>query len=303
MRARVLGSAAGGGVPQWNCGCPNCRRCREGDARIRARTQDSIAVCAGTGSAGWLLVNASPDVLRQIEATPELHPRALRHTPIAAVVLTNGDLDHVLGLFSLRERQPLSIYATRAVRQGLVARNAVTRTLSRFAGHTVWRDLPLGAEVPVVGPDGGSTGLAVTAFAVPGKAPVHLAGDAPSPEHNIALRLREPGGPELLVMTAAARVLAARTEGAAALFFDGTFWSDDELVRLGAGAVLARQMAHVPIGGRDGSLVALDACRAARRIYTHLNNTNPILVEGSPEHRAVRDAGWEIAEDGMEIAV
>jgi pyrroloquinoline quinone biosynthesis protein B len=302
MRVRVLGAAAGGGLPQWNCGCERCRMCRRGDPHIRARTQDSIAVQAG-GCAGWVLVHASPDVLRQIEATPDLHPRGRRHTPIEAIVLANGDLDHVLGLFCLRESQPLSIHATSAVRAGIVERNVIARTLDRFPGHTVWRDLPLGVEAPLLGPAGEATGLCVTAFPVPGKVPVHLAGDAPSAEDNVGLRLRErPGGPELLLMTAVARVPDEPIR-AAVLLFDGTFWQDDELGCMGLGEATARDMAHVPIGGPEGSLARLAAADVPRRIYTHINNSNPILVEGSAERRAVLDAGWEIAEDGMEITL
>lgn len=305
MRVLVLGSAAGGGLPQWNCACPGCRMCRAGDPRIRPRTQDCIAIAAGSGEHGWTLINASPDVLRQIEATPELHPRAGRGTPIAAAVLTNGDLDHVLGLFSLRESQPLSIHATAAVRAGLVERNVLARTLDRFPGHSVWRDLALGVERPILAPDGAPTGLLVTAFAVPGKVPVHLSDEPPRPEHNVGLRVREEAGTgEALFVTASAvAAVPVPVRDAEALFFDGTFWQDDELPRLGLGERTAREMAHVPIAGPDGSLARLAGLPVPRRIFTHVNNTNPILIEGSPERASVLEAGWIIAEDGLEITL
>src|SRR5580700_4801261 len=185
MRVHVLGSGAGGGLPQWNCACENCALVRAGDARIAPRTQDSIAISSRADR--WLLVNASPDVLRQIERFEGLWPRAPRHTPIAAIALTNGDLDHVAGLLSLRESQPLRILATARVRAGLVEYNAFLRTLARTPDQVAWVDLALGAEVTLH-----DLGLGVTALPASGKLPVHLVGLAePSPEDNVALRVRD----------------------------------------------------------------------------------------------------------------
>src|SRR5258706_15423244 len=190
MRVRILGSGAGGGVPQWNCGCQNCRAVRAGSPSIQARTQDSIAASAAPGS--WVIVNASPDIRQQLEAFDELHPKAARHSPIAAVVLTNGDLDHVVGLFTLRESYPLVVYATETVWPGLVDHNVMMRTLRRFEGHVTWHALVPGAETPIVDARGASTGLFVTARAVKGKIPIHLEGVAPnSPEQNVGLWLRD----------------------------------------------------------------------------------------------------------------
>ena len=297
MRVRVLGSAAGGGFPQWNCACANCTLVRQGDRRVRARTQDSIAFSADGGEA-WNLVNASPDIRAQIEGSPMLHPRAARHTPIRSILLTNGDLDHVLGLFSLRESTPLVIWATDAVRAGLEERNVLMRTLHRFPEQLTWKRLELGRAHPL------GDGTSIEARPVAGKAPVHLVGLAPhSPEDNVALWIRHDG--KLVVYAAACASLdglGGAFDDADALLFDGTFWSSDELVAAGLSRARAEDMAHLPIGGERGSLARLGASRARRKIYTHLNNSNPILVEGSPEREAARAGGWEVAWDGMEIA-
>jgi pyrroloquinoline quinone biosynthesis protein B len=313
MRAHILGSAAGGGFPQWNCACPNCLLVRAGDVSVRPRSQDSIAVT----SAGerWLLVNASPDVARQVERFVPLHPRAppvsaprgqqeisRRHTPIAAIALTNGDLDHVLGLLSLREWQPLVLLATERVRAGLVERNAMMRTLARTSGQVTWKVLELGREVLLE-----DVGVGVTALPAPGKLPVHLVGlSEPSPEDNVALRIREVlTGRTIAIATSVGALegVGTLTRGVDALLFDGTFWSEDELVSLGLGSARARDMAHVPIGGESGSLARLEPAGVARRVYTHINNTNPILRSGSPERVAVERAGWEVAFDGLEMSL
>jgi pyrroloquinoline quinone biosynthesis protein B len=299
VRIRVLGAAAGGGFPQWNCGCPNCVAVRGGDVRVERRTQDSLAFTA-TGE-HWHLVNASPDILRQIEAAPPLWPRSARHSPIRSIVLTNGDLDHILGLFSLRESWPLTLYATAAVRQGLEERNAIFRTLRRFEGQVTWRDLELDRETEI------EPGLFITARASRGKVPVHLEGLAPaSPEDNIALWIRDGRSGRraaYLGATSSAEGVATDIAGTDCVFFDGTFWSSDELIALGLSRARAEDMAHLPIGGPTGSLALLAASTVPHKIYTHINNSNPILVRGSPQERAVRDAGWEIAYDGMEIAL
>ena len=301
MRLRVLGSSAGGGLPQWNCACDNCIAVRAGDPRIQARTQDSIAI-TGSGDR-WLLVNASPDVLRQIESFHELWPRSRRNTPIAAIVLTNGDLDHVLGLLSLRESQPLRVLATARVRAGLVEHNVMLRTLARTSEQLHWSHLELGREVVME-----DIGLAVTPVGAPGKLPVHLMGLVePSPEDNVALRIRDLAvpGSTLVVATAVGALdgVEALVDGAKAILLDGTFWSSDELVVQGLGTARAADMAHVPVGGEGGSLARLAAIPAQRRIFTHVNNTNPMLRDGSAERASVERAGWEVAFDGMEITL
>jgi pyrroloquinoline quinone biosynthesis protein B len=303
MRLRILGSAAGGGFPQWNCACPNCAEVRRGSSRVRARTQDAMALEAAPGV--WFLLQASPDVHRQIEACPDLQPRSGRATPIHGVVLLNGDLDHVLGLFSLRENTPLVLHATEAVWRGLAGENRMIRTLERFPGQLVWERLELEKPVELTGPGERPTGVTILPVAMPGKVPKHLEGHLPpSPEDSIGLWIHDARtGKRAVIATAAGAGgnYVQRLDGVDACLFDGTFWSSDELVRLGLGTARAEDMAHLPIGGPLGSLARLAGVRAGRRIYTHINNTNPILVDGSPERRAVLEAGWEVAEDGLEI--
>ncbi len=309
MRARILGSAAGGAFPQWNCACAQCKRVRSGDADLVARTQDSVFVRAkGAGpSSRGVLLNASPDILAQIAATPELWPTSPRDTGIGAIVLTNGDIDHTAGLFSLRESQPLAIYATDAVREGLVGRNAMMRTLARFEGHVVWRPLRLDADTVLADVTGAPLGLHVRARAAPGKLPVHLVGTSePSPEDNVALWITDATSKVTLVYASAAASAAplrAHLDGVDALLWDGSFWSSDELIRLGLGTSRAEDMAHLPVGGFEGGLAALAGLRIGTRVLTHVNNTNPILDARSPERKQVEDAGFVVATDGMEIVL
>ncbi len=304
MRIRVLGAAAGGGFPQWNCGCANCRGLRAGTLAARPRTQESVAVSAD--GAHWFLLNASPEIRQQIEAFPPLHPRDPRHSPIQGIVLTNGDLDHCLGLLSLRESHPLVVYATERVRRGFTEGNVLYRTLERFPGQVTWRSLKLGREEELALAGGRPSGLTVEALALPGKLPIHLEGGlAPDPEDNVGLRVRETATGRLLAylpaVGAPAPALQAALDGAACVFFDGTFWSSDELPGQGLGGKRAEEMAHWPIGGEGGSLPVLRGLPAARRIYIHVNNTNPVLREDSAERAAVAAAGWEVAADGLEL--
>ena len=301
MRIRVLGSAAGGGFPQWNCGCENCDGVRTGRLRAEPRTQESVAVCGAAAS--WVLLNASPDVRTQLAAFRPLHPRAPRDSPVAAVLLTSGELDHCLGLFSLRESSPLVVYATPAVHDGFTRDNVLWAALAR---HVTWRPLSPGVEQVVADHAGRPTGLLVEARAVPGKAPRYLDERvAPSPEHVVALRIRDAEtGAILAYCPGAARVDAAvrsALAGAGCVFFDGTFWSSDELAAAGVGTRRAEEMAHAPLGGAEGSLARLDGLDACRRVLIHLNNTNPLLRDDGPERRDAAARGWEVAHDGMEI--
>ncbi len=257
----------------------------------------------------WFLLNASPEIRQQIESFAPLHPRGRRHSPIQGILLTNGDLDHCLGLLSLRESQPLVIYATEPVRRGFTDDNVLYRTLQRFPDQVTWRVLKPGREEELAGRDGRPSGLSVEAVPVPGKPPVHLERlqAAPDPEDSVGFRIRESATGRLLAygsgvgrLTPSVRQLL---DGADCVFFDGTFWSSDELPALGLGGKRAEEMAHVPVGGAGGSLAGLSDLRASRRIYIHVNNTNPLLREDSAERALVRAAGWEVAEDGMEIAL
>ena len=304
MLIRVLGSAAGGGFPQWNCGCPNCRGLREGTISAVPRTQESVAISADGDD--WFLLNASPDIHRQIESFPRLHPRGPRHSPIRGILLSNGDLDHCLGLLLLREFHPLTVYATDHVRRGFTEDNVLYRTLQRFPEQATWRILKLGREEELVGEGGHPSGLSVEAVPVPGKLPVHLEGRTPAdPEQNVGFRIRERGtGRALTYLPAVGQVTPAvrqALDGADCVFLDGTFWSSDELPALKLVNKRAEEMAHLPVSGGTGSLAALAGLPARRRILIHINNTNPLLREDSPERRAVTAAGWEAAHDGMEM--
>lgn len=305
MKVRVLGSAAGGGFPQWNCGCDNCREVRRGSPRLRVRTEESIVVSADSRS--WFLVNASPDVRRQFESFPALEHGQRRGCPVDGIVLTNGDLDHCLGLLTLRESEPLAIYATSRVRDGFMRDNVLYRTLERFPRQVTWHELPLGKTISLESRSGTDSGLSVQAAAIPGKLPIHLEGKvAPSPEDNIGLLIREGStGRTLAYLPAVAGPSTEIDEltGADCIFFDGTFWSDDELSRQGLGTKRASDMAHWPVGGDEGSLNVLRALSGRRRVLIHINNTNPMLGEDSAEASAVRAAGVEIAYDGMEVEV
>jgi pyrroloquinoline quinone biosynthesis protein B len=312
MRVRVLGSAAGGGFPQWNCGCPNCREVRAGAASsgrvsARARTQESVAISAD--GVHWFLLNASPEVRAQIESFPALHPQGPRHSPIAGILLTNGDLDHCLGLLSLRESHRLSVYATPRVRHGFTENNVLYGTLQRFPGHTSWPGLPLGEEVELRLAEGRPSGLTVQAIPLPGQAPLHLKArlGEPHPEDNVGLIIRDSmEGATLAYFPGCARITSAVLEAARraqCLFFDGTFWSDDELIQLGLGDRRATDMAHVPIGSSAGSLAAFAGCPVPTRFFIHINNTNPILREDSAERRIVQEAGWQVARDGLDLTI
>jgi len=308
VRIRVLGSAAGGGFPQWNCGCANCQGVRRGTIAARPRTQESVAIsCDGEH---WFLLNASPEVRTHIESFLPLQPRAARHTPIAGILLTNGDLDHCLGLLSLRESQRLSVYATQTVRRGFTQHNALYGTLERFPDQVTWQRLcpgePLELQLPVDSQR--ASGLTVEPIAVPGQPPLHLRAQlAPSPEDNVGFKLRDArSGGTLAYFSGVAGPTPAlydALEGASCVLFDGTFWSSDELIALGLSERRAEDMAHWPIGGPAGSLRALAGAHCRRRIYIHINNTNPILREDSSERAALQAAGWEVAHDGLELEV
>jgi pyrroloquinoline quinone biosynthesis protein B len=277
---------------------------RLGTIRALARTQESVAVSADGDS--WFLLNASPEIRQQIESFAKLHPRAQRDTPIQGIVLTNGDLDHTLGLLSLRESQPLALYATQRVHRGFSEGNVLYRTLQRFEGQVTLHPLDLGGpEQPLRLLDGAMSGLQLRAFPAPGKAALHLDQGSAEPGDNIGVVIRdERTGKRLAYIPAAGASSAdivAAASSADAVFFDGTFWSSDELIALGASTRRAEDMAHWPIGGSEGSLAFLRGLSATRRIYIHINNTNPMLRDDSTERAAVHAAGVEVAFDHLEL--
>jgi pyrroloquinoline quinone biosynthesis protein B len=297
VQAIVLGSAAGGGVPQWNCRCPVCILAWAGDPRVKPRTQSSLAVSAD--GEHWLLINASPDLRQQVAATPALHPRTgLRHTPIAAVLLTNGDVDHVAGLLSLREGQPFRLFGTAQVLSAL-SHNPVFDVMAREVVVRAAIGLEEAFE-PV-------PGLRATLFPVPGKTPLWLEesdpviGEASETTVGVMLesgRRRMAYIPGCALVTDAVRERLGRLD---ALLFDGTVLADDDLIRAGVGWKTGWRMGHAPMTGENGSIGALADAPIGQRIFVHINNTNPILIEDSDERRLVEQAGWTVAHDGMVV--
>jgi len=296
LTAIVLGSAAGGGYPQWNCRCPVCRLAWEKDSRVRPRTQTSLAVSADGEC--WILLNASPDLRAQLAATPALQPQSgIRGSPIAAVVLTGAEIDQIAGLLHLRERQPFAIRATHGALD-IVAANPVFDVL---APDVVTR------EAVTLGKPFAIGGIEIELFPAPGKVPLYLErGDPGSDDGSVNTGAELTAGSRRLVFVPGAAsltpALTARLARADVVLFDGTLFTDDEMIRTGSGTKTGRRMGHMPIDGEGGSLAVL-AALPGRRIYIHINNTNPILVDGSPERRRVEAAGVEIAEDGMEISL
>jgi len=307
MYIRVLGSAAGGGYPQWNCNHPNSRRARQHDPAAKPRTQSSIAISAD--GENWFLCNASPDLRQQINDNDVLQPRqGLRHSPIQGVVLTNADVDHVAGLLTLRESQPLRIYATQRVLDVLAANTIFNVLNPEFVARQAMR---LEEPVALQKTDGSPAGLRVTPFAVPGKVALWLedAGKGDNfgsvEEDTIALKVEDSSSgksffyvPGCAAMTDA---LAARLRGAELVFFDGTLWTDDEMIRDGVGVKTGKRMGHMSVSGPDGTMQALGDLDIARRIFIHINTTNPILLEDSEERKQVEAAGWEVSWDGMAV--
>ena len=299
MRAVVLGAAAGGGFPQWNSNGAACRRARSGDPAATPRTQASLAVSAD--GVTWTLLNASPDLRQQIERNAILHPSgSARSTPIGAVVLTGGDVDVLAGLLTMRERQAFDLFATARVHQVLEA-NPIFEVLSRefVQRRTVALDEPFRL----------AGGLTVTLFAVPGKVPLYLEqDDAPAIETNeqtVGAEVAD-GRARLFYIPGCAAMtpdLARRLHGAALVLFDGTLWSDDEMVRAGLSPKTGTRMGHMSVSGPDGTMAAFRGLDVGRRVLIHINNSNPILLDDSPERREVEDAGWDVAYDGMEFAL
>ena len=297
LRLIVLGSAAGGGLPQWNCRCPVCARAWAGDARVTPRTQASVAVSADGES--WALLNCAPEILAQIRAVPALQPRSgLRHSPIGAVLLTNADVDHVAGLLSLREGQPFRLYATPEI-QTVLRANAIFDVLNEtvVSRHAVHFDEPIRL----------APGLEAAIFPVPGKTAlwlekgeVDVGGEG---EATVGVEIRA-GDTGFFYVPACAHLsapLAERLRGAALVLFDGTLWRDDEMIAAGVGAKTGRRMGHMPISGPEGSIRAFADLGVARKVFVHINNTNPVLVEDSAERAEAAAAGWDVAHDGMEI--
>lgn len=294
MKLRVLGSSAGGGLPQWNCGCERCVRARAGDAAVPPRMQPSIAVSAD--GVRWSIVNASPDVRQQLAGFSALHPRpGTRDLPLDTILLTNADLDHVLGLLVLRESLPYRVVSTRWVRDALLEHNAVFRLIEPAWG-TLKLDEPIALDREGL--------LEARLFPAPGKVPTHL-GDrvANAPEATTGVRITDLRTGRRLVYVPGTRSIegvAAELEAATVSLVDGSFYTADELSGSRPGALDAESMGHVPISGARGSLARM-AALPGRRFYTHVNNTNPVLDAGSKQRAQVEAAGVAIAHDGLEL--
>lgn len=307
MRVKVLGSAAGGGFPQWNCGCANCRDLRAGTLKGQPRTQAQLAVSPGAGS--WILLNASPDLRQQILNDREFAPPdRQRSTPIASVILTSADLDCVLGLLHLREFQPLRIYSTPAVRRILSEENSFFRALGRSHPPVAWENLPVNREISI-GQQAPQEKVAILcrAISLGGDFPDYVGEDLrqslPKDEAVVGLELAQ-GGKRLFYapsLPGHGENWKKSVASSDVALLDGTFWTDDELSHVLGNARTARQIGHLPLSGAGGLLEQLQNAGGTRGILIHLNNTNPALDEESAASRALRDAGWEIAYDGMEF--
>jgi pyrroloquinoline quinone biosynthesis protein B len=307
MQVKILGSAAGGAFPQWNCACANCRAVRAGTFHGKPRTQTQVAITED--DLLWFLLGASPDLRTQIEATPELHPRrGLRHSPIAGIVLANADLDHALGLLLLRELQPLRIHATASVRRILREDNSMFGMLHRIPEQAAWTDFEAGKEFSLCDAQGMDSGLRCGAWSLSDHYPAYVTAERQaqlSPgEASLGFFITSTAGARLAYMPAVPKIddaLLEELNTCDVLLFDGTFWSNTELMDVkgdGWTGPTAQQMGHVPV---VETVVELAGVRRPRKIFLHINNTNPMLDEASPQYRGVRDAGWEIAEDGWQF--
>jgi pyrroloquinoline quinone biosynthesis protein B len=296
MRVRILGSAAGGGFPQWNCNCRTCGAARERSGLALPRTQSSIAIRSDDGP--WYLVNASPDLRQQLEELPVDRSNGLRATPVAGVVLTDAEIDHTAGLLLLRESNvPLRVFSTDGVREALTEHYPILPMLERYCGVD-WTRLEPGKPSVLEG-----SSLEVEAFPTGGDAPLYVGDDADGPT-SIGLTIRDRDGGRVLTyapgLAAIDDAIGERFAASDCILVDGTFWTNDELSSLGLTTRDARTMGHAPLAGSDGTLATL-ATLPARTILVHVNNTNPILLEGSPERSTVETMGLEVAYDGMEI--
>jgi pyrroloquinoline quinone biosynthesis protein B len=307
MLVKILGSAAGGGFPQWNCACRNCVDVRRGEPGLKPRSQSSLAVSAD--GINWCLLNASPDLRQQLAAYSQFSPdpeAGTRHSPLKSAVLTNADVDHIAGLLNLREGQPFSVYGSE-------------RVLKAVADNPVFDVLAKGvvARVPVqmdeIFEPAGCPGLQIELFAVPGKIALYLERAEAGPSFGsdegdvVGLKLTDrKTGRFICYAPGCAHVdqrLIDKFAGASALFFDGTLYTDDEMIEQGLLAKTGARMGHISMSGEDGSVALLAGLDVGRKIFIHINNSNPVLREDSPQRRTVEAAGWVVAEDGMEISL
>jgi pyrroloquinoline quinone biosynthesis protein B len=307
MKLIILGAAAGGGFPQWNCACGNCARARRGDAAAKPRTQAALAV--SVNDSDYVIFNASPDLREQILATPALQPRSgLRDSPIAAAVLTGGDVDFTAGLLNLREGHRFGLYAGERILD-LLNENKIFRVLD--AGLVPRRVLPLDVPTRLADGAGQDLGMTIEAFVVPGKVALYAedasrADFGSSEGDTIGLRIADDEGKAFFYIPGCARVsadVARRVRGAALVLFDGTLWRDDEMIEAGLLPKTGARMGHISASGPDGSIAAFAGLDVARKVFVHVNNSNPMILDDTPERDEAERAGWTVAHDGMEIVL
>ena len=307
MQVRILGAAAGGGFPQWNCSCSNCRRLRQGVFSGRPRSQAQLAL--SSDGENWTLVNASPDLRYQIESAPYLYPRPVssRQSPIRSVILTSAEVDAALGLLLLRESQPIAVHSTAAVRELLLEDNSIFGVLRRQPDQVRWHTITLDKPFALPAGESGNS-ISCTAVSAGGHFPGHIPA-ARASQFEVAGAVIglffEHGSRKVAFFAGAQSVAPAwlkRMADCDAVLFDGTFWSDDELIRIQGHGTTARQMGHLPVGDAGGTLDQFSALTKPRKIFVHINNTNPMLDEASVEYQRVLASGWELAYDGMELS-
>ena len=302
MHVVLLGTAAGGGFPQWNCWCPTCRAVRSSPQRASRRSQSSAAV--SVDGQRWFLLNASPDAREQLDCLPGLVPAGVRHVPVEGIVATDAELDHTLGIALLREARHLQLYATSAVRHILEQDSRILPVTEAFARVEV-TEMWLGEPVPLRYRNGEASGMTVEPFEVPAGPPRFARQHQPGHTVGLILRDQDSGGSCAYVPGCGGldQLLLQRLAETDLLLFDGTFWTDDELISLGIGDRRAREMDHLPVSGPAGSLASLAGLSRPRRVYVHINNTNPMLLEGSRERELVERTGVTVGADGMSFSV
>ncbi len=311
MFIRVLGAAAGGGYPQWNCNHPNSRLARSKNPNAKPRTQSSIAISLDRKK--WFILNASPDLRQQIWQNPELMPDEndpLRYSPIMGVFLTNADVDHTAGLINLRESQAFNLYATERV-INVLNNNSIFNVLNpKFVDKV---SVKLDTYLDLLNADKSKSGIRVKAFAVPGKVALWLEDASKGPsfgsvdEDTIALEIiNDKTGSSFFYIPACANVpdwLKEKLNNSNLIFFDGTLWTDDEMIKQNVGIKTGKRMGHISMSGEEGSLKAFEKLEIKRKVFIHINTTNPALLDDSKERKILQNAGWEIAYDTMEIEI
>ncbi|WP_419799445.1 MAG: pyrroloquinoline quinone biosynthesis protein PqqB [Terasakiella sp.] len=307
LKIKILGAAAGGGFPQWNCHCDNCRKAWANNPDAIARTQSSLAISVDGDN--WFLLNASPDIRQQIQTNPCLHPKqGKRHSPIKGVILTNADVDHIGGLLTLRESQPLALYATQRV-INVLGENSLFNILN--PNYVARRKLPIDQKTELCFQDGQNSGIEIELFPVPGKIALYLEDETAGanfgsvPEDTVGIKVTARDSKKsfyyLPGCAALPPDLAERVRNSDLVFFDGTTWVDDEMIETGCGVKTGQRMGHMCMAGPAGSIQAFAELNIKRKVFIHINNTNPVLLENSTERAITNKAGWEIGYDTMEV--